>query len=123
MRIPDRKPEEMLAHEEDEVRRRFSALRRLRQKPVHVIDAPPERRAGLFDAAAVEVAEQQQELLCKRLADHSQAVLAAQERLRDGTYGICAACGHAIPPRRLQVLPTATLCVQCQERRETAMAA
>ncbi len=123
MKTASWRPEEILAHEAREMRQRFTALRRVRQKPVRVIDAPEERRTGLFDAAAAEVAEQQHELLCRRLADQSRALSAAQERLRDGTYGVCEACGRAIPHRRLQVLPTATLCVQCQERRETAIAA
>jgi len=123
MRAADGKPEDLLARKEDEVRRRVSALRRIRQKPVRVLDAPQERRQGLFDAAAAEIAEQQYELLCRRLVDQNEAVLAAQERLRDGAYGICEACGHPIPQRRLLAMPTATLCVQCQQRRETAMAA
>jgi DnaK suppressor protein len=116
-------PQDILAHQEREVRRQFSALRRVRQRPLGVIDSPDQRRTSWLDAAAVEVAEQQQEVLCQRLADQSQAVLAAKERVQEGTYGICAACGGTIPERRLRVLPTATLCVRCQERRETALAA
>jgi len=39
---------------------------------------------------------------------------AAIQRLDDGSYGICSDCKSDIPPRRLQALPFATLCVQCQ---------
>lgn len=42
---------------------------------------------------------------------------------REGTYGICQACGCRIPRRRLEAMPTATLCVTCQEQREVAHAA
>ncbi len=38
----------------------------------------------------------------------------ALTRLEDGSYGICADCNQEIPPRRLQALPFATLCVACQ---------
>ena len=38
----------------------------------------------------------------------------ALARLDDGTYGVCADCSNEIPPRRLEALPFATLCVQCQ---------
>lgn len=38
----------------------------------------------------------------------------ALARLDDGSYGRCASCGNEIPPRRLQALPFATLCVPCQ---------
>lgn len=44
----------------------------------------------------------------------------AIQRGLDGGYGICEDCGHEIPPRRLQVIPSATLCVACQSRRETS---
>ncbi|WP_018132788.1 TraR/DksA C4-type zinc finger protein [Effusibacillus pohliae] len=39
----------------------------------------------------------------------------ALERMEDGTYGICAHCGQAIPFERLQAEPAAEFCVQCQE--------
>ena len=88
-----------------------------------MIDLPDRRRTSLFDAAAVEVLEQHRDLLWQRLADRSRALTEAKGRIREGAYGICAHCARPIPQRRLKVLPTATLCVQCQERREAALAA
>jgi RNA polymerase-binding transcription factor DksA len=41
----------------------------------------------------------------------------ALRRLADGTFGVCASCGRDIPPARLLVRPTATLCVPCAEGR------
>lgn len=38
---------------------------------------------------------------------------AALQRMEDVTYGICEACGQAIEPERLTVLPIATLCIAC----------
>jgi RNA polymerase-binding transcription factor DksA len=37
----------------------------------------------------------------------------AQQRLDTGTYGRCEHCGEPIPPGRLQVLPTTSLCARC----------
>lgn len=37
----------------------------------------------------------------------------AQARGEVGLYGICEVCGCEIPPARLDVLPSATACVQC----------
>jgi RNA polymerase-binding transcription factor DksA len=37
-----------------------------------------------------------------------------------GRYGACEDCGHEIPPRRLAVIPSTTLCVACQSRHETS---
>jgi len=39
----------------------------------------------------------------------------AEKRLAMGIYGVCAACGRRIPVERLRALPTASLCVGCEE--------
>ena len=39
---------------------------------------------------------------------------AALGRVDAGTYGICEACGKPIPEARLEVVPEATLCVNCK---------
>lgn len=123
MRAANRSPQEMLVREEREMQRRFSTLRRVRHRPIGVIDVPDRRRTSLFDAAAVEVLEQHRDLLWQRLADKSRALTEAKDRIREGVYGICANCARPIPQRRLKALPTATLCVQCQERHEALLAA
>jgi DnaK suppressor protein len=38
----------------------------------------------------------------------------ALQRVDLGQYGVCTGCAQPIPPRRLEVLPFATLCVSCQ---------
>ncbi len=40
-------------------------------------------------------------------------IRAALQRLRDGTYGICARCGERISTERLEVLPETPLCKIC----------
>jgi DnaK suppressor protein len=54
----------------------------------------------------------------KAIVEASQQTLtqvnAALQRLAEGKYGICARCGKPIPPRRLEALPYATLCVEDQ---------
>jgi DnaK suppressor protein len=58
----------------------------------------------------------------KELALHQNArqlltqVTDALERFEQGTYGICERCGEDIDPARLEALPYATLCLQCQKR-------
>lgn len=44
----------------------------------------------------------------------------ALTRLEAGTYGVCASCDERIAEARLQALPFATLCRDCQEREEDA---
>jgi RNA polymerase-binding protein DksA len=38
---------------------------------------------------------------------------AALQRMEEGTYGVCEACGQAIELERLAALPIATLCIAC----------
>ncbi len=47
-----------------------------------------------------------------------QSIDEALTRLHEGTYGICAECGVEISERRLQAVPFAKLCVECQSRAE-----
>jgi len=42
----------------------------------------------------------------------------AMEKLKLGTYGICDGCGNKITKKRLDAVPYATLCVECQSRTE-----
>ena len=48
------------------------------------------------------------------------AIEAAQERMRQNTYGFCVACGRPISFERLLALPTAQCCLACQEQHEAA---
>lgn len=42
----------------------------------------------------------------------------ALKRLDEGTYGVCEACGRAIPAARLEIKPEARFCVDDQARAE-----
>jgi YteA family regulatory protein len=50
---------------------------------------------------------------------HIHEVDDALARMDAGTYGVCEVCGQPIPTARLEAMPSATTCVQCQERRES----
>ena len=43
-------------------------------------------------------------------------------RVDQGTYGTCDECGRDIAEARLSAVPFALLCLECQEREETAAA-
>lgn len=49
-------------------------------------------------------------------------VVAAEEKLDAGTYGICESCGGSISLERLRAMPTARYCTACQDRIEKAKA-
>lgn len=42
----------------------------------------------------------------------------ALERIEDGTYGFCEACGEPIGEKRLLARPVTTLCIECKARQE-----
>jgi RNA polymerase-binding protein DksA len=75
-------------------------------------------------SAEIEEESQEQNIarLLARLDDRSAAEIdqidRALQRLADGDYFDCEACGEPITPERLQALPTATLCIIDAERQE-----
>ena len=66
------------------------------------------------EAMAKEEALKAREALIQRL----KVLARAEEKIREGTYGLCEACGKAIPPARLQSVPEAVLCLRCAEQAE-----
>ena len=42
----------------------------------------------------------------------------ALEKIGQGTYGVCEFCEEPIHPDRLEVLPFASLCIDCQRKKE-----
>ncbi len=54
----------------------------------------------------------------RRLRSELDTVDDAMRRVREGTYGTCQGCGRSIPPERLEALPQAVRCVECQRREE-----
>ena len=79
------------------------------------VDAPGQMTYGSQAAAASHVFEQQRDLA---LRDHNvvhlAAIDAALARLDAGTYGSCTSCHQPIPAGRLEALPWAALCIDCQ---------
>lgn len=84
-----------------------------------------------YAALAGQVHDSGDESVADLLSDVNTAIIshsirelreieAAQERLREGTYGTCEECGEAIPFARLQAYPAARLCLADQERYEAA---
>jgi DnaK suppressor protein len=49
-----------------------------------------------------------------------EQITAALNRLTQGTYGLCTRCGRKIAPARLEVLPYAAACIECQSHAEAA---
>ncbi|WP_243076568.1 TraR/DksA C4-type zinc finger protein [Microbacterium sp. SS28] len=49
-----------------------------------------------------------------------EQITAALNRLDAGTYGGCTRCGRQITPARLEALPHAAACIDCQSHADAA---
>ncbi len=62
---------------------------------------------------ATEVAEQAKALALRRHLERMlNEVERAMMRAEKGMYGVCEVCGNKIAPERLQVVPSAALCIE-----------
>ena len=47
-----------------------------------------------------------------------QLVNEAIERLKDGSFGLCVACQSEVQQKRLEAVPWARHCIECQEKQD-----
>lgn len=69
---------------------------------------------GRADRAMVSRNKNKQTLLLAHVEHQLQDTDQALSRLERGTYGICADCGESIQVARLEIMPAASLCIECQ---------
>lgn len=50
-----------------------------------------------------------------------QLVKEALDRLREGSYGECVACHEEVESKRLEAVPWARHCIECQEKQEQGL--
>ena len=74
-----------------------------------------EDHEGFADSAQVTADRSQQITLVEQLRVRRADILAALQKIDDGTYGKCESCGQEIPAERLEAVPAATLCVACKQ--------
>jgi DnaK suppressor protein len=88
---------------------------RLRAEIGEAIVAPGQMTYGSQAAAASQVFAQQRDLALRDRADQQlELVEEALVRLDAGTFGTCVRCGKPIATERLEALPWAARCIDCQ---------
>jgi DnaK suppressor protein len=97
-------------------RKRLLAERaRLVEEVGGAIQAPDQMTYGSQAAAASQVFDQQRDLALRERATQQLAqVEAALARIEDGTFGQGTRCGRVIAAERLDALPWAAHCIECQ---------
>jgi DnaK suppressor protein len=101
---------------DDEMRAALLAEReRLAGERAETIVAPDPMTYGSQAASASQVFAQQRDLALRDRTDHQlELVDEAIARLEAGTFGACVRCGHPILADRLEALPWAPRCIDCQ---------
>jgi DnaK suppressor protein len=88
---------------------------RLQAELDETVIAPGPMTYGSQAAAATQVFEQQRDLALRERAQNQLAqVDAALARIEEGTFGTCRRCGKDVAPERLEALPWAAMCIDCQ---------
>lgn len=98
---------------------RRDALRKALAGDLSMLKELREQSAGdvvdfALDSAQDEINSQLAEVESRELASIENAL----ERMRTGHYGVCEGCNIKIPMARLNALPYATLCIDCQRESE-----
>jgi DnaK suppressor protein len=81
-------------------------------------DASAESGEDLVDRANLA---QNRELMFSLSGTEREALIEIDEalaRLSEGNYGVCVSCEAEIGPGRLDVMPSARYCIDCQELKE-----
>ena len=50
-----------------------------------------------------------------------QLVNDALQRIKSSSFGLCAACQEEVQPKRLEAVPWARHCIECQEKQEQGL--
>jgi RNA polymerase-binding transcription factor DksA len=100
----------------EELMRTRAAMRRsgagmIGSELAHVDNHPADEGSDLHE----QEVDQTTELF---LEEEERRIGEARRALADGTYGICKGCGRPIPPERLQAVPEAVRCLDCQRHFE-----
>lgn len=80
----------------------------------------PEDMADETDLTSSETETGMRMRLRNREALYLKKIEDALLRIANGTFGMCEDCSDQIGLRRLEVRPTATLCLECKEGQERA---
>lgn len=66
------------------------------------------------DRAVADYDELEKSSRLENLQNEKSATEAALKKIEEGRFGLCEKCGQTIDKARLEVLPSARLCMQCK---------
>ena len=83
-----------------------------------------EKEQDIQDIADMAVESYTKEFMFGKSAGDRQVlqlISEALERIEDETYGLCVHCESPIQPKRLEAVPWAGYCIQCQDLKEKGL--
>jgi RNA polymerase-binding transcription factor len=109
----------LIKHEEyiDKLRSRRTAIVRTLEH-VHNEQRTVDENKTWIDKAAYVSRCHLLDNLAKWYANEATRIDAALIRITEGRYGVCCACHGPIEPHRLEAVPEAAFCAECQATRE-----
>ena len=97
---------------------RVADLREMLRRQTEESRAGSEAPADFKEAAERDGQAAVQDMQAAHATHELAEVHAALRRLADGTYGTCMDCGEPIAQERLQAIPFAARCANCQARHD-----
>jgi RNA polymerase-binding transcription factor DksA len=76
---------------------------------------------GAVDTSLVGAERVLAQALAARARESVELIEHALARIDAGTYGSCELCGQAVTVARLDAIPEARACMNCQDRHDAAM--
>jgi RNA polymerase-binding protein DksA len=115
-----------LHFEERLIEERLKLLKELGYFEDKIFNSSQRDAAGDLSAYSVHMADQATDAEEREKAYHMASaegrllyhIDEALARLREGTYGVCCACGKQVSKPRLEVVPHARLCIDCKKAEE-----
>ena len=72
----------------------------------------------MADHGTDSMEKEKSQLLAQRGSDYIEYLHEAQQRIEEGTFGICRICEGEIGRARLEAVPAATQCISCKSKRD-----
>lgn len=104
-------------------RRRRALVRAFRDSQLEESELIDDRHPEWSERSATQRLADVVDRIGEREVDELRAIIAALQRIQDGSWGRCATCGEPIAPERLRALPEAQLCVSCAPEPGAAISA
>lgn len=108
------------------LKKREEALKNLEYLRSTILDSTTREATGDHSAYSFHMADQGTDnmerekafLFASRDEKYLKQLDDALERIENGTYGICRVCGNEISIKRLEAVPTTTICFDCKVKEQ-----